>query len=55
MCSPNFTYLPTNSPIKALRQNRHRVGGLTHRRAIKEETNSYKPGLGLKPGMHTVA
>ena len=28
----------TNPPIKALRQSRHRVWGLTHRRAIKEET-----------------
>ena len=25
-------------PIKNLRQNRHRVWGLTHRREIKEET-----------------
>ena len=30
--------LGTNPPIKALRQSRHRVWGLTHRRAIKEET-----------------
>ena len=28
----------TNPPIKALRQSRHGVWGLTHRRAIKEET-----------------
>ena len=28
----------TNPPIKALRQSRHRVWGLTHRCAIKEET-----------------
>ena len=28
----------TNPPIKALRQSRHRVWGLTHRRAVKEET-----------------
>ena len=28
----------TNAPIKALRQSRHRVWGLTHHRAIKEET-----------------
>ena len=28
----------TNPPIKALRQSRQRVWGLTHRRAIKEET-----------------
>ena len=28
----------TNPPINALRQSRHRVSGLTHRRAIKEET-----------------
>ena len=28
----------TSTPIKALRQSRHRVWGLTHRRAIKEET-----------------
>ena len=28
----------TNPPIKALRQSHHRVWGLTHRRAIKEET-----------------
>ena len=29
----------TNPPIKALRQSRHCVWGLTHHRAIKEETN----------------
>ena len=28
----------TNPPIKALRQSRHIVWGLTHRRANKEET-----------------
>ena len=28
----------TNQPIKVLRQSRHWVWGLTHRRAIKEET-----------------
>ena len=27
----------TNPPIKALRQSRHCVSGLAHRRAIKEE------------------
>ena len=32
-----------NSTIKALRQSRHRVCGLTHRRAIKEETIAIKP------------
>ena len=28
----------TNQRIKALRQGRHLVGGLTHRSAVKEET-----------------
>ena len=32
----------TNPPIKALRQSRHRVWGLTHRRAIKKETIAIK-------------
>ena len=35
---PQTTPSATNPPIKALRQSRHRVWGLTHRRAIKEET-----------------
>ena len=45
----------TNPPIKALRQSHHWVWGLTHRRAIKEETDSYRPWLGLQTGMQTIA
>ena len=47
----------TIQQIKALCQGHHWAWGLTHRRAIKEETIilSYKPCLGLQPGMQNVA
>ena len=40
-CGPSYSQASgTNPSIKALRQRRHWVWGLTHRRAIEEETTA---------------
>ena len=51
----NQTHAPgTNQLIKALRQGRHRVKGLTHRRAIQEETIAINCDWVYKKDMLTV-
>ena len=45
----------TNPPIKNLRQSRHWVWGLTHRRAIKEETIAINRNWVYNQGMQIVS